>query len=251
MVIRKKKKKHILLKIIVIITIGIFCAFLLIKYFSKRINPGLMVYAEDEVTRLTSLVITHSINDEFLEEIDEDNIFEIIRNDVGEIQLISYNAKRVNDLLNSIAVIVQDNLKAIENGEIEFLDLSDSYLKEYDGELLKQGIICEIPFGSFWGNSLLSNVGPNIPIRFTLIGDVATSIKTDVKEYGINSALLQVYILVSVDFRVNMPFISNKINVTDSMPISIKIIQGNIPNFYSGSFSSDYGIINSLNKKKT
>jgi len=247
MFIRKKKKKHILLKLIVIIIIGIFCAFLLIKYFSKRINPGLMIYAEDEVTRLTTLIINNSINDEIIEEIDEDNIFEIVRNNNGEIQLISYNAKNVNDLLNSIAIIVQNNLKAIENGNVEFLDLSDSYLKEYDGDLLKQGIICKIPFGAFLNNSLLSNIGPKIPVRFTLIGDVATSIKTDVKEYGINSALLQVYILVSVDFRVNLPFISNKINVTDSMPISIKIIQGNIPNFYSGGFSSDYGTINSLN----
>lgn len=243
MVIRKKKNKHIILKLIVIIIIAIFCSIMLIKYFSDKINPGLMIYAEDEVTRLASLVITHSINDEFIEEIDEENIFEIVRNNIGEIQLISYNAKKVNDLLNSIAVIVQNNLKAIEDGNIEFLDLSGSYLKEYDGDLLKEGIISEIPFGSFLDNTLLSNVGPKIPVRFTLIGDVTTSIKTDVKEYGINSALLQVFIEVSVNFRVNLPFISNKINVVDSMPISIKIIQGSIPEFYTGGFKSNYGLV--------
>lgn len=243
MLIRKKKKNHLILKLIVIIIIAIFCSILLIKYFSNKINPGLMIYAEDEVTRLASLVITHSINDEFIEEIDEENIFEIVRNNIGEIQLISYNAKKVNDLLNSIAVIVQNNLKAIEDGNIEFLDLSGGYLKEYDGDLLREGIISEIPFGSFFGNTLLSNVGPKIPVRFTLIGDVTTSIKTDVKEYGINSALLQVFIEVSVNFRVNLPFISNKINVVDSMPISIKIIQGSIPEFYTGGFKSNYGFV--------
>ena len=212
MIIRKKKKRHIILKLIIIIIIGVILSLLLIKYFSDNVNPGLMIYAEDEITRLTTLVISNSINDEFIDEIGDNNIFDIIKNDSGEIQLISYNTKKVNELLNSVAIIVQNNLKAIENGDIEFLDISDVYLKEYDIDLLKQGIICEIPVGSFLNNSLLSNIGPKIPVRFTLIGDVSTKIKTDVKEYGINNALLQVSIEISVDFRVNLPFISNKIN---------------------------------------
>ena len=243
MIIRKKKKRHIILKLILIIIFGIILSLLLIKYFSDNINPGLMIYAEDEVTRLTTLVISNSINDEFIDEIGNNNIFDIIKNDSGEIQLISYNTKKVNELLNSVAIIVQNNLKAIENGNIEFLDISEADLAEYDITLLKQGIICKIPFSAFLNNSLLSNIGPKIPVRFTLIGDVSTKIKTDVKEYGINNALLQVSIEISVDFRVNLPFISNKINVSDVKPISLKIIQGNIPNYYAGGLQSSFGII--------
>lgn len=243
MIVRKKKKKHIILKLIMMIIISVICSFMLIRYFSKNIKPGLMIYAEDEVTRITTLIINNSIKNIIIEEIDEDNIFEIVRNNDGEIQLIGYNTKNVNILLNSIALIIQNNLKAIENGDTEFIDLSSNYLKEFDRDLLKQGIVGKVPIGSFLGSSLLTNVGPKIPIKFSLIGDVTTNIKTNIKEYGINNALLQVSIEVSVNFRVNLPFTSNKIIVSSEIPISMKIIQGSIPDFYTGGLQSNYGLV--------
>ena len=244
--IKKKKKNYIILKLLIIIIVAIICAYFLIKYFSKNISPFFMTYAEDEITRLTTLIINDSVNNDLIEELDEDKIFEIIKNDNNEIQLISYNTKNVNYLLNSIAVIVQNNLKAIEEGNIDFLNYQDSYLKEYDNTLLKEGVIVEIPFFSFSKNTLLSNIGPKIPVKFNLIGDVDTKIKTDVKEYGLNNALLQVSIEVFVNFRVNLPFVSDKISVTSELPISIKIIQGIVPDFYSGGFTSSFGYINTF-----
>ena len=243
MIVRKKKKSHIILKLIMIIIICVFCAFFLIKKFSNNVKPGLIIYANDEVTRLVTLIINDSINNEMIEEFDEEKIFDVIRNDEGEIQLISYDTKNLNILLNSIAVIVQNNLEAIENGDVEFLDLSDSYFNEFDKDLLKECIICEIPFGSFSNSSLISNIGPKIPVKITLIGDVATNLISDVKEYGINNALLEVSIEIIVNFRVNLPFISEKITVSNELPISVKIIQGSIPNFYTGGFQSSFGIV--------
>lgn len=240
MKVRKKKKKHIILKLIVIVIIGIICAFFLIRYFSKNISPFFLTYAEDEVRRFANLVINESINNEIIDEFDDNKIFEVVKNSNDEIQLISYNAKNVNILLNNFAMIIQDNLKALEMGEYYNLENSSKYLNEYDSELLNQGIICEIPFGAFLGNSLISNIGPKIPVKFNLLGDVNTDIRTNVKEYGINNALLEVSIEITVNFRVNLPFISNTITVNNIIPISMKIIQGSIPNFYTGGFTNSY-----------
>lgn len=203
-----------------------------------------MTYAEDEIRRITNLVINDSINSDTFEELQDDKIFDIVRNNNGEIQLITYNAKNVNILLNSFSIMIQNNLRAISEGNIEFLNLSDSFYKNYDGNLLKEGIICQIPFGAFTKNNLLSNIGPKIPVKFNLLGDINTNIKTDVKEYGINNALIEVSIEISVTIRVNLPFISNKINIDSSIPISMKVIQGTIPDFYTGGFQSSFGIIN-------
>lgn len=244
MLVKKKKKNNFILKLIFIIIVAIICAFLLIRYFSKNISPFFMSYAEDEIKRITNLVVNYSVNDDTFEELSDDKIFDIIRNDSGEIQLISYNAKNVNVLLNSIAIMIQNNLRAIEDGNIEFLDLGGSFLNEYDDSLLKEGIICEIPFGAFWKNSLLSNIGPKIPIKFNMLGDVDTTIKTDIKEYGINNAFLNIYIEVKVNIRVNLPFVSNKINISSVVPISMNIIQGNIPDFYNGIIESSFGVTN-------
>lgn len=243
MSIRKKKKNNLILKLIVIIIISVICAFMLIKYFSKNISPFFMSYAEDEIRRITNLVVNYSINDDTFEELSDDKIFDIIRNDSGEIQLISYNAKNVNVLLNSIAIMIQNNLRAIEAGDIDFLDLKGSFLSEYDSSLLRDGIICEIPFGAFFKNNLLSNIGPKIPVKFNILGEVDTFIKTDIKEYGINNAFLNVSIEVVVNVRVNLPFVSNKISISSVVPISMKVIQGNIPDFYNGVLQSSFGLI--------
>ena len=65
--------------------------------------------------------------------------------------------------------MIQNNLKAIENGNIEFLNLEGSFINDYDGELLKEGIVCEIPFGALFNNSLISNIGPKIPIKVSFL----------------------------------------------------------------------------------
>ena len=242
MYIRRKKKKNIILKLIVIIIIAVVCSLFIINYFSKNISPFFLNYAEDEVTRFVTLVINDSINEDIIEEIDDNDLFELIRNKDGEIQLVSYNTINVNILLNKISLIIQENLKLYEIGKSNLDNVN------YDDELLKHGIICEIPFGIFLNSSLLSNIGPKIPVKFNLLGDVNTNVVTNIKEYGINNALLEVSIEITVNIRVNLPFISNTITVNNVMPISMKIIQGNIPKYYGGGITSSFGYIKSKEK---
>jgi len=245
MIIKKKKSlKNNLLKLIVIIIISIFCSFILIGYYSKTISPFFMTYAEDEIRRLTTLVVNDSVNNDFFDELEDEKIYNIIKDDSGEIKLLTFNTKNVNIWLNSISIMIQNNLKAIENGDLDFLKLEESFINSYDGNLLKEGIICEIPFGAFLNNSLISNIGPKIPVKFNLLGNVNTELKTNVKEYGINNALLEVSVEVSVDMRVNLPFVSNKITITSSLPISVKMIQGTIPDFYNGMLQSSFKSMN-------
>ena len=48
------------------------------------------------------------------------------------------------------------------------------------------------------GSSLLYNLGPKIPVKLSLVGDVVTGFSTDVTEYGINNALIKLMIDVKV-----------------------------------------------------
>ena len=76
---------------------------------------------------------------------------------------------------------------------------------------LKNGIIYEVPVGVVFGNSLLSNIGPKIPVKIKYSGNVSLDIKTRVSEYGLNSALIEVYVLVEVTQRTILPFQSKDI----------------------------------------
>ena len=146
----------------------------------------------------------------------------------------------VNKTLNMITNLVALNLKMIEEGNIEMVDIFDN--SEYDVSKLKKGIIYEIPMGAVTKSSLIANLGPKIPVRMHIIGDVVSNLETNVKEYGINNALIEIGVSVSVNSLVNLPFVSKKITVSTVIPLSLKLIQGNIPSYYYS-----YGIKNDPN----
>ena len=88
--VRRKKKSNLILKLIVIILVSVFCAFALIRYYSNNISPIFMVYAEDEVSRIVSIIVNDSINNEIVEKLNSNDIFEIVRNIEGFKKNLSY-----------------------------------------------------------------------------------------------------------------------------------------------------------------
>ena len=91
---------------------------------------------------------------------------------------------------------------------------------------------------------ILYNLGPKIPVKLSLVGDVVTGFSTDVTEYGINNALIKLMIDVKVDTRIILPIISEEINIDASIPIAMKVVQGKIPDYYMNGFSSRSNISN-------
>lgn len=219
---------------------AIICSILFIKILSNKIGPVYLNIAEKEVKKLVILVINNSINDDVINEIGNNELFDIVKNNNNEIVLIDYNSMNVNKYLALVVRKVSNNLDLIENGKYNLLSFD---LEGYDNKLLNKGIIANIPFGSLLGLNLLSNVGPRIPVKFNLIKDVSGGIDTKINEYGINNAYMEVLVKVKVNVNINLLFLSRTINIECSVPISMKIIQGNIPNFYTGGINSTFGYI--------
>ena len=219
---------------------AIICSILFIKILSNKIGPVYLDIAENEVKKLVILVINNSINDDVINEIGNNELFDIVKNNNNEIVLIDYNSVNVNKFLALVVRTVSNNLDLIENGKYNLLSFD---LEGYDNKLLNKGIIANIPFGSLLGLNLLSNVGPRIPVKFNLIKDVSGGIDTKINEYGINNAYMEVLVKVNVNVNINLLFLSKTVSIECSIPISMKIIQGNIPNFYTGGINSTFGYI--------
>lgn len=219
---------------------AIICSILFIKILSNKIGPVYLDIAENEVKKLVILVINNSINDDVINEIGNNELFDIVKNNNNEIVLIDYNSMNVNKYLALVVRTVSNNLDLIENGKYNLLSFD---LEGYDNKLLNKGIIANIPFGSLLGLNLLSNIGPRVPVKFNLIKDVSGGIDTKINEYGINNAYMEVLVKIKVNVNINLLFLSRTINIECSVPISMKIIQGNIPNFYTGGINSTFGYI--------
>ena len=178
----KKRKNSKLGLITILIFLSLSVSFFFIIYLSKKINPIFMSYAESETRKLMTLVINKSLTKELTLKDEIDNIYHITKSNNEDIQIIDFDSKEVTKFLNNITNLIQNNLKAIEEGNIDLIDLEENTLDKYDKDLLKKGIIYEIPILAATNSSLLSNIGPRIPVRFYLIGDVTSNVETEVKE---------------------------------------------------------------------
>ena len=106
-----------------------------------------------------------------------------------------------------------------------------TFLWEYHEK--NNGIITRITITSITNNVFLERYGPRIPIKLELDGNVFTSIDTKVKEYGFDSALIEISIKVEANVLVIIPFRSKKEKLVNYIPLSIKIIKGNTNSLFN------------------
>ena len=97
------------------------------------------------------------------------------------------------------------------------------------------GIVDFVLVGIETNIMLLSNLGSKIPVRLHYTGDVNSNITTKITSYGINNALIEIGVHLEVTAQVILPFSSSVKVLEADIPIAIKMIQGKIPSFYSGS----------------
>lgn len=224
-----------------VLILVVITTFFLLKIVSKKMNPIILRYATIEAKRFTTALINSAVDKNIINEIDN-NLFTITKNKEGEIQLIDFNGKEVNRLLNLISEKIEKNLLKMEEGNVEDLNVSKA-LKGYNFEKLKKGIVCEIPAGVLLGNSLFSNLGPTIPIKLSFLGQVIVHLKTKVKSYGINNAYLELYAHIEVTERITMPMTTEEQKVKIDIPLTMKILQGKVPNYFQSGLSQNSSLL--------
>lgn len=232
----KKKmrlKRNLLIKltkkdtILIVAFLVLLIISLIFKYTNTKIVPPLEVYAENEVKKISSLIISDAVESISFSEEETMSFFNTLTNKNDEVISVDFNTAKINKSLVKLNKAVYKDLKLFENGRY----------KLEDTEIETEDLIYKIPLGYITGNYTLSNIGPKVPLKAKLIGSVVSNIKTEVSSYGINNSLLKVYIDVTVNMRFMLPLISKDVLVNNSIPLVVKIIQGKIPNVYGGSYA--------------
>ena len=227
-----KKKVYVLFCILIL---SFFTALYLTSLAGKGLEQVIINYATVETERIANVILNDVtfIDEDFLDE----DLFEISRDNEGNIELINFDTKTTNRLLKEINDNAMKRLSAIEKGDTKDLELSDS-LKGTRLTFLDDGVVCDIPIGSLFHNGLIVNLTASIPIRFSFVGTVSSNIVTDVKEYGFNNALIEVGIEVTIKEKITMPHSIKSIPIKAKVNLTTQIIQGNITDYYNGSFTT-------------
>ena len=229
MKLRRRKKSNKTNIILIIFVLLIFSIIYILKIFSEKAVPIFLEYSEIEVNRIASLVINNSVMNGIGLNITLEDLFVVKEDDSGNIISMDVNPSKVNELLVKAGNILEQNFKYLENGEIDKLKINGLNLDNN-----KKGVIYELPSGIIFDNIFLNNLLPKIPVRLNLVGTIFSKLTTDVESYGINNAIFKVNIYVSTELKVVLPFTSKNIKLEANIPIIIKIIEGEVPNYYFG-----------------
>lgn len=216
--------------------------FIIIVFFSiwiidKRIRPPLMAIAEertiDFATRTINAAVksTDSMNFEDLVIVDMDNS--------GNVSTLGWNSAVVNDALRTATERAEYFLYGMnlmeeldpDDPEIERIEFGDTV----EDLPARDPTVTEIPLGQATGIAILSNLGPKIPVHFEIVGSLETDVVHELKEFGVNAALVEIYIPVTVHIQIVIPFSTDVTTLSTKVFIDSRVIMGDVPEFYSGS----------------
>ena len=239
--IHLKKDKRIKLSKFKILLITIFISLILVVMFivkiTSNINDKFMAYALVEAEKISKTIINYAVNDIVMNDLKTDILFTTMKNKNGDIQAIDFDTGNVNHLLNHISQNILKYFRLLEQGETEDIDFVKRVLP--GSHKIKDGIIMEIPSGIILGNPMFANMGPKIPVKISMIGNLESTISTKVDKYGINNAIITINVDIEASEQVILPLRTKKIVVKNKIPIAMKVIQGVVPNYYIGGIDTN------------
>lgn len=226
--IKLKKRKHSKLNFFLfVIILMIISIVFLFTYINKKITPVFLEYAEFQASKIATYVISKAIDEEVSKNLDIEDLFISSKDSSGNIKSIDFNPITINKISNLIKSNIFEYLEDLENGNVEKIKNTALFSSR-----INEGIVFEIPSGIVFNNVLLANIGPKVPVKLSLTGDILTNIHTKVTDYGINNAVVEVVINVEVYEQVILPFTTKRVTINTDIPIAVKLIQGEIPSYY-------------------
>lgn len=218
------KKKYLFLLISVIIVTAI-----LLNILNKRAIPILANYMEVQTKRMGIEVLRNTGSEELNKLLKNNKYYEIVKNNDGEIESINFDTTILNEALIIVSKNVRKKLNELEEGK----NLPSEMFYNNLNKKIKNKIVYMVPIGIVFNNAFLYNLGPKIPVKIEYSGNVGLDVKTSVKAYGVNSALIEVYVYVEVTQRTILPFTSKDTKLTSKIPIVLKVVKGSVSNYMS------------------
>lgn len=187
----------------------------ILSFASSKLNSTYLEIASLQTKTIINRLINEVVDNNLLEA-----SFEAKKD---ESSLYSYDIKEVNRVVNASSKELVEILNDINHNDYSFL------LGNNVSKYSEKGIVYEIPFSLISGNSLFASIGPLLPVKFNLIGDVMTSTKYTIESFGVNNALITLYMYVNFSFGVYLP-LSKEIDSMEVMvPLAMNIIEGDVP----------------------
>lgn len=198
------KKFKFIYKFTLWLTIFIVCLLCLWNSSTKMIYT----YASDKLNGDLTSVAYSSIRSVMLENNDVFDMVSVMKDNDGQINMISVNTYKVNELA---------------------FKLADVYTVLFNVKI-REGI--DIPLGVFTGIRLLSGVGKKVNVKILSINSVNVDIVSEFKGEGINQTKQQLFAIIKPS--VNIVTRNKRYTSQDEIKIILydSLIMGKVPDAY-------------------
>ena len=177
-------------------------------FFSYVVNPIIINTVELKSKSMTTQAINSAIADVLDGTITYNDLVNIVTNEIGDVELIQANTLKVNMLSKDIARRTETKLDTFGQSGIK------------------------IPLGTFTGMTFLVGKGPSLTLSTMPIGAVTCAFESMFESAGINQTAHRIYLNVTADVGVVLPFTTRKLRTSQVVMVSENIIIGKIPDVY-------------------
>ena len=215
----KRTKRIVLFFIISVSSLTIF----LFLAFNKKVSPKLSHVANLEFTKVIQSIAS---NYESILDVPLDNLFVVNLNQKNEILTVDYKMEEIYKISKEVTNTLLTNINNASQNEYS------RYLKNDLNYHQNNTILLMMPMGIVSNYVFLNNLGPRLPVVFHFVNSVFTNVKTKMTNYGINNALVEIYLEVSLKYELITPVDFQNQNLDFTIMLGAKIINGTVPNWY-------------------
>ena len=160
------------------------------------------------------VISTEAVNEAILQELSENKeaynqIVKLEKLENGELTAILSDMEKVNKLKSRVGMIIQN----------KFLSLKDRRIS--------------VALGTLSGIEMFNGLGPSVPMKISVSGNVSTDFKTSFSGAGINQTIYQIYLYIRTRICVMVPGCSCCEDFESSFLVSEIVVLGNVPKVYS------------------
>ncbi|UVI31399.1 sporulation protein YunB [Paenibacillus spongiae] len=207
---RPKGKKLSRGKVFLIITlVGLFFLFQFFIFIERNLREPLMHVAMIRVKQVATQAINKSITEQVAHQTDAaEKLIDWKTNASGKISGFMLNYA-------------------------EHMRITSQTIDTVQGTLTELGDIPEhIPIGRALNSAIITSFGPRVPVKFEPLGAVKVDLNTRQKDAGINMILVEVYMRITAEVSIIIPFDTRPELVETEIPISYLLVVGDVPMYY-------------------
>ncbi len=201
---------------------------LLFMSYGSNMNKDVVVLIDSKVDKVLYQFFSDLITDDVINKKSVGDILLVTKNKNDEILLVNYDLEKTYKILTDVSSVLKNAISDLENGNIKVC-IEDDFLCNSS-----KGLVVNIPLFLNSKNIFLNNLGPRIPVIVRFNETLLTNIKTKVTNYGLNNALLEIYITVEIKKIIITPVKTFDDVFNYDILISALVVNGSVPNFYGG-----------------